>query len=156
MNVDTIHAFRQATVSVLESYGFSGVRLEEVLVCPETCSRSAAVGVAVGLSGGLSGQLGFVFSRDQLPGFVGQVVRAPIAADQVQDQHDIATEFANIVAGHAMGQLYGMGMGVDISPPILAPGPEVLWSFPEDAESVVVPVVTDQGRVEVVLSVFPS
>jgi len=72
---------------------------------------------------------------------------------QIGEQLDIASEFVNIVAGHAMGQLYGLGLGVEISPPERQPGPEVTWGFPLDADSVVIPVCSHQGQVAVVLSV---
>jgi len=156
MNIDIVGAFRQAVVSVLESYGFGQPRLADVLVCREVCVREDALGVSIEFDGDLAGVLAFVFPRADLPGIAGQVVRGEIGPDQIEDRQDIVAELANIVAGHAMGQLYGQGLGVDITPPLLLPGPEVAWHFADEADTVVIPVQTDRGKLELVLSISPS
>lgn len=156
MHLDVMHVFRQAAVSVLDSYRFSGIRSQEVRVFGDTFARTDAAGVSLTLSGVLCGSMGFVVPRGSLAAFAGRVMGAPVESPLFKEQCEVLCEVANIVGGHAMGQLYAMGFGVDMSTPTLSPGPEVLWCFSPAAGAVLFPVDTDQGLLEVVLSVNPG
>jgi len=156
MHLDVMHVFRQAAVNVLDSYGFSGIRSHEVRVFGDTFARTGAAGVSLALSGALCGSVGFAVPRGSLAAFAGRVMGASVEPPSFAEQCEVLCELANIMGGHAMGQLYAMGFGVDMSIPTLSRGPEVLWCFAPAADAVLFPVDSDQGLLEVVLSVNPG
>lgn len=156
MHLDVMHVFRQAAVNVLDSYRFSGIRSQDVRVFGDTFARTGAAGVALTLRGALCGFMGLVVPHAALAAFAGRVLGSSVETPGFAEQCEVLCEVANIIGGHALGQLYGLGFGVDLSTPTLSPGPEVLWCFSPAENAVLLPIDTDQGLLEVVLSVNPG
>ncbi len=149
MNAEYVNAFLVPAVEVLR-------KLARVRVRRGRASRvddvhvGGNLSVLIGLQGGLSGSVVLTASKDVARALAVRVGGAHTETDR--DVRAVWTEMANMIVGNATGLLEQLGVREGLTPPTVLDGDEVALEFGEGVENVVLPLETDVGRVEMIVS----
>lgn len=108
--------------------------------------------IIIGLQGRLSGSIVLTATRRVAWSLASRIVGAELAEEDEGEVRAILAEVANTVVGNATGHLYEIGIQGGITPPTVVMGPDVGFDFGEGLETIQVPLETDAGRVEVIVS----
>ncbi len=152
MKADHVNAFLVPAVQVLQKMARLEVRVGRV----ERLTGDSEVGdhlsIIIGLHGQLSGSVVLTAERRTAWTLASRVAREELSSEGEADVRAILAELANTIVGNATGHLFAVGVREGITPPTVVVGPRVGFGFGAGLESVLVPLETEVGRVEVIVS----
>ncbi|MHB8765440.1 MAG: chemotaxis protein CheX [Deferrisomatales bacterium] len=152
MRAEHVNAFVVPSVQVLQKMARTEVRLGRVARVLGDSRVDDNLSIIIGLHGPLSGAVLLTAAREVAAALAGRISGQVLGAADEAEVRAVLSEVANTIAGNAAGELYSLGIRVDISPPTVVAGPEVEFDFGENLESVLVPLETGVGRVDVIVS----
>ncbi len=149
MNAEYVNAFLVPAVEVLRK--LAGIRVRRGRARRvEDVHVGGNLSVLIGLQGGLSGAVVLTASREVAWALAGRIAGPGTEAER--DVHAVWTEVANMIVGNATGFLEKLGVREALTPPAILDGNGVRLEFGEGVENVVLPLETDVGRVEMIVS----
>jgi chemotaxis protein CheX len=105
------------------------------------------VAALVGLAGDVEGRVLFDMTID-----TAIKIASTMNMEQLTSFDDLAkatiTELANLITAQAVTKLHDLGFRFDLTPPALFTGEKMEVSN-HDVEALIVPMITEQGKVEV-------
>lgn len=127
MEVSQINAFVQASTNVLKTFTGETFKLGSLYVKDSPYDADSFV-VLVGITGGLQGTVTLGFSTDiALKLASAMMMGRPI--DVIGDMEISALqELGNMIMGNSATALHGLGVIIDITPPTLIKGVNVVFS----------------------------
>ena len=149
MNAEYVNAFLVPAVEVLRKLARVRVRRGRVRRV-EDVHVGGNLSVLIGLQGGLSGAVVLTASREVARALAVRVAGPDTESDR--DVHAVWTEVANMIVGNATGFLERLGLRETLTPPAVLDGNGVYLEFGEGVENVVLPLETDLGRVDMIVS----
>ncbi len=149
MNAEYVNAFLIPAVEVLRK--LAGIRVRRGRVRRvEDVHVGGNLSVLIGLQGGLSGAVVLTASQKVARALAVRVAGPSVENDR--DVHAVWTEIANMIVGNATGFLEKLGLREALTPPAVLDGSGVHLEFGEGVENVVLPLETDVGQVEMIVS----
>lgn len=151
MRAEYVNAFLVPSVRVLRKMARLDVKLGRV-------SRLDAgrlgdnLSIIIGLQGRLSGSVVLTAARQVVWSLAERILDEKMAEDRWQEVQAILAEVANTIVGNATGHLYELGLREGITPPTVVAGVGVNLDFGSGVESVAVPLETELGRLEMIVS----
>lgn len=144
MKVEFINPFVESAVSVLKDMcGFNITKGQ--LSLKKSAITTLGVAPIIGVTGDVSGRVIYDMSRATALKLV-----SIMNGEEITDFNDLAqstiAELSNIITGNTISLLSGSGYRVDITPPTLFMGDNLVVSKAE-ALTLVVPIVTDAGDI---------
>ncbi len=148
MKAEYVNAFLVPSVRVLERMAQTEVRVGKISRLVGSLPPDA-LNIRIGLTGGLSGSVVLSLSRTVALDLVRR-----IGGDESspEDVTAVLSELANTIVGNATGYLYELGLHGGITPPVVLPGSEASFGFSESAESILLPLETGLGRLDMIVS----
>lgn len=146
MRVEYINPFVEAAYNILTEVLGGDVKRGELFL---KSSSMSVMGVAalVGLAGDVEGRV--IFDMDMK---TAMNIASRMNQEEFTVFDDMAkatiTELANMITAQAVTKLHDLGFRFDLTPPALFTGDNMEISDHE-VEALIVPMETDQGRVEV-------
>ncbi|NOY44546.1 chemotaxis protein CheX [Deferrisoma camini] len=153
MRAEYVNAFLVPSVRVLEKMARVSVRLGRPRRL-EGLELGDNLCIIIGLQGRLNGSVVLAASHA-----VAWAVAERIAGGAVEDDREvraILAELANTIVGNATGHLYDLGVREGITPPTVVDGEAVNVDFGTGMEIVLLPLETEAGRVDLVVSLAPE
>ncbi len=151
MNAEHVNAFLVPSVQVLKKMAHMGVRPGPVSRLGDS-RMDDNVSIIIGLQGPLSGSVVLTAARDVAWTLARRIAGEELDAPREAEVRAILAELANTIVGNATGMLYELGIREGITPPTVIEGPQVSFEFGAGLESVLVPLDTDVGCVEMIVS----
>ena len=111
-----------------------------------------ALSIIIGLNGGISGSVILTSGRDVAWALAGRIMREELDPGAEAEVKAVLSELANTIVGNATGHLYQLGVKEGITPPTVIMGPAVSFDFSGGVESVLVPLETEVGSLEMIVS----
>lgn len=146
MRVEYINPFVEAAYNILTEVLGGEIRRGE-LYLKSTSMPVMGVAALVGLAGDVEGRV--IFDMDMK---TAMQIASKMNNEEMQKFDDLAkatiTELANMITAQAVTKLHDLGFRFDLTPPALFTGDNMEISDHE-VEALIVPMETDQGRVEV-------
>ncbi len=138
MNVEYINPFIEASQSVLSMMTGDKPKLGQVYL-RKAPFGSDCVAVLVGLTGKIRGQVIISMTRESAMG-VASAMMGGMAVTQLDDLAKSAlAELGNMIMGNTATLLAGRGMGIEITPPSLLMGDNMMIS-PAHMKTICVPL----------------
>ncbi len=151
MRADHVNAFLTPSVRVIQKMAGVGVRLGPVRRLSEVCLDDN-LSILIGLQGRLCGSVVLTAHRDVARALAERIAGGGLEGDEETEVRAVLAELANTIVGNATGHLYDLGIREGITPPTVVEGSSVSLGFGEGVESVLLPLDTDVGRVEMIVS----
>lgn len=151
MKAAHVNAFLSPSVDVLTRMARTSVGVGKIERLQRTLTGDA-VSIIIGMNGGLTGTVLLTAAREVAWSLAGRVVREELAAGADAEVAGVLSEVANTIVGNATGRLYELGVIEGITPPTIVMGPMVSFDFSEGAESVLIPLSTEVGMLELIVS----
>ncbi len=151
MRAEHVNAFVVPSVQVLQRMGGLDVRIGAVRRVETPC-LDGRLSILIGLQGRLSGHVMLTASRSVALGLAERIAGGDLGEEPEPEVRAILAELANTIVGNATGHLYELGIREGITPPTVLQGGEVDFNFGTGVESVLVPLDTDVGRIDVIVS----
>ncbi len=148
MKAEYVNAFLVPSVKVLERMAKTEVRVGKVARLIGRLPLDA-LSIQIGLTGGLSGAVVLSFSPPVAEELVRRICRAEPDGEEVTA---VLAELANTIVGNATGYLYELGIHEGITPPAVLRGSDVSFDFSKSVESVLIPLETGIGRMDMIVS----
>ncbi|HHU35698.1 MAG TPA: chemotaxis protein CheX [Treponema sp.] len=146
MRVEYINPFVEAAYNILtEVLGGEIARGE--LYLKSTSMPVMGVAALVGLAGDVEGRVIFDMKMDTAMKIASKMNNEELGAFDDLAKATI-TELANLITAQAVTKLHDLGFRFDLTPPALFTGDNMEISD-HDVEALIVPMTTDQGKVEV-------
>lgn len=151
MKADYVNAFLVPSVEVIQKMARLPVkvgplaRLRHRVACD-------GVTILIGLNGSVSGSAVLTAERPVAWALAGRIVRDELSAEAKDEVMAVLSELANTIVGNATGHLYDLGLTEGITPPTVVMGPDVRFDFSEGVESILVPLETEVGQVDMIVS----
>ena len=147
MRVEYINPFVETSYKVLkEVLGGIDVKRGD-LYLKSTAMPVMGVAAFVGLAGDVEGRVLFDMTID-----TALKIASTMNMEQLTTFDDLAkatiTELANLITAQAVTKLHDLGFRFDLTPPALFTGEKMEVSNHE-VEALIVPMITEQGKVEV-------
>ncbi|MFI3257944.1 MAG: chemotaxis protein CheX [Spirochaetales bacterium] len=146
MRVEYINPFVETAYSVLSEI-LSGEVKRESLYLKSTSMPIMGVAALVGLAGDVEGRVLFDMTMD-----TALKIASKMNMEELTVFDDLAkatiTELSNIITAQAVTKLHSLGFKFDLTPPTLFTGERMEISN-QQVEALIVPMVTEQGRVEI-------
>ena len=152
MRVEYINPFVETSYRVLkEVLGGADVKRGD-LYLKSTAMPVMGVAALVGLAGDVEGRVLFDMSYE-----TALNIASKMNGETMTEFDDMAkatiSELANIITGQAVTKLHELGFKFDLTPPALFAGENMeiaaLGGTTESVEALIVPLVTDCGKIEV-------
>ncbi len=153
MKAEYVNAFLVPSVRVLEKMVRTSVRVGKPRRV-EGLGLSDSVSILIGLQGRLNGSVLLTAPKDVALAICERMLGAPAA--ESGEVRAVLAELANTIVGNATGHLYDLGIREGITPPAVMEGPEVTLEFGNGVESVLLPLETEVGRLELLVSLAPE
>jgi CheY-specific phosphatase CheX len=151
MKAEHVNAFLVPSIQVLKKMARVDVKLGRIDRLEEV-EMDDNLSIVIGLQGRLSGSVILTARRGVAYALAGRIAGEEFGdADEV-DVRAILAEVANTIVGNATGHLYEIGVKQGITPPTVVTGPQVYFDFGPGVESARVPLETDMGGVEMIVS----
>lgn len=151
MRAEYVNAFLVPSVRVLRKMARIEVKLGRV-----TRLGAGRVGdnlsIIIGLQGRLSGSVVLTAAREVAWSLAERILDEKLGEDGLQEVQAILAEVANTIVGNATGRLYELGLREGITPPTVVAGVGVSLDFGSGVESVAVPLETELGRLEMIVT----
>ena len=151
MRAEYVNAFVGPSVRVLRQMARTRVRVGNVTRL-DRWALGDSLSVVIGLHGPMPGSVVLTAGRGVAWALASRIADEELGAARQADVHAILGELANTMVGNATGALYDLGMREGITPPTLVAGPDVSFNFGGDVESVKVPLETEVGSVDLIVS----
>ena len=146
MRVEYINPFVETAFSVLSEVLGGEVKRGD-LYLKSTSQPVMGVAALVGLAGDVEGRVLFDMTID-----TAIKIASTMNMEQLTSFDDLAkatiTELANLITAQAVTKLHDLGFRFDLTPPALFTGEKMEVSN-HDVEALIVPMITEQGKVEV-------
>lgn len=151
MRAEYVNAFLVPSVRVLQKMARIQVTLGKVTRL-ENGLLGDNLSIIIGVQGRLSGSVVLTASRDVAWALAGRILGEPVGEEGQGDVQAILAEVANTIVGNATGHLYELGLREGITPPTVVAGAGVSLDFGAGVESVKVPIQTEVGHLEMIVS----
>lgn len=146
MRVEYINPFVETAYNILAEVLGGEVRRGE-LYLKSTSMPVMGVAALVGLAGDVEGRVLFDMSMETALNIASQM-----NGEELKELDALAkatiTELANLITAQAVTKLHELGFKFDLTPPALFTG-EKMEISDHDVEALIVPMITEQGKVEV-------
>ncbi len=146
MRVEYINPFVEAAYNILTEVLGGNIRRGE-LYLKSTSVPVMGVAALVGLAGDVEGRVIFDMHLD-----TAMKIASRMNQEELKSFDELAkatiTELANLITAQAVTKLHDLGFRFDLTPPALFTG-ENMEISDHEVEALIVPMETDQGRVEV-------
>lgn len=146
MRVEYINPFVEAAYNILTEVLGGEIRRGE-LYLKSTSMPVMGVAALVGLAGDVEGRVIFDMSLES-----AMKIASRMNNEELKEFDDLAkatiTELANLITAQAVTKLHDLGFRFDLTPPALFTG-ENMEISDHEVEALIVPMETDQGKVEV-------
>jgi len=146
MRVEYINPFVEAAYNILTEVLGGEIRRGE-LYLKSTSMPVMGVAALVGLAGDVEGRVIFDMSL-----VTAMKIASRMNNEELKEFDDLAkatiTELANLITAQAVTKLHDLGFRFDLTPPALFTG-ENMEISDHEVEALIVPMETDQGKVEV-------
>ncbi len=146
MRVEYINPFVEAAYNILTEVLGGEIRRGE-LYLKSTSMPVMGVAALVGLAGDVEGRVIFDMSLE-----TAMKIASRMNNEELKEFDDLAkatiTELANLITAQAVTKLHDLGFRFDLTPPALFTG-ENMEISDHEVEALIVPMETDQGKVEV-------
>ncbi len=146
MRVEYINPFVEAAYNILTEVLGGEIKRGELFL-KSTSMSVMGVAALVGLAGDVEGRV--IFDMDMK---TAMKIASRMNNEEFKVFDDMAkatiTELANMITAQAVTKLHDLGFRFDLTPPALFTGDNMEISDHE-VEALIVPMETDQGRVEV-------
>ncbi|GAB6061409.1 chemotaxis protein CheX [Deferrisoma palaeochoriense] len=153
MKAEYVNAFLVPSVRVLEKMARTQVRVGKPRRVGDMLLDNR-VSILIGLQGRLNGSVLLTAPKDVALAVCERMLGGPAA--EAGDVRAVLAELANTIVGNATGHLYDLGIREGITPPAVMEGPEVSLDFGNGVESVLLPLETEAGRLDLVISLAPE
>lgn len=156
MRVEYINPFVETSCSVLHDVmGGMDVKRGE-LYLKSTAMPVMGVTVLVGLTGDVEGRVLFDMTNE-----TALKVASAMNGEEITDFDDLAkatiSELANLITAQAVTKLHDLGFRFDLTPPALFVGQNMeiaaLGGSGQNVEALIVPLISDCGKIEVNVSI---
>ncbi|GAB4269637.1 MAG: chemotaxis protein CheX [Deferrisomatales bacterium] len=151
MNAEHVNAFLTPSVQVIRKMAGVDVRLGKVQI-HSAMQMTDHLSIVIGLQGGLSGAVILTAQRAVAAALAARVAGEALEEPGGEECRAILAELANTIVGNATGHLYELGIRQSITPPTVVSGSEVRFDFGAGTRSVRIPLDTEVGRVDVIVS----
>ncbi|MBE0617900.1 MAG: chemotaxis protein CheX [Proteobacteria bacterium] len=151
MRAEYINAFLVPSVRVLQQMARIQVKLGKVARLDDG-QLGENLSIIIGVQGRLSGSVVLTASPDVAWALAGRILGEQLGADGHSEVQAILAEVANTIVGNATGHLYELGLREGITPPTVVAGAGVQLDFGAGVESVKVPIQTELGSLEMIVS----
>lgn len=146
MRIEYINPFVETAYNVLAEV-LGGEVSRGDLFLKSTSTPVMGVAVLVGLAGDVEGRVLFDMSLE-----TAMKIASKMNNEELEEFDDLAkatiAELANIITAQAVTKLQELGFRFDVTPPALFTG-EKMEIANHDVEALIVPMVTEQGKIEV-------
>jgi len=146
MRVEYINPFVETAYSILKEV-LGGEVERGSLYLKSTSQPVMGVAALVGLAGDVEGRVLFDMTID-----TALKIASRMNMEELTSFDDLAkatiTELANLITAQAVTKLHDLGFRFDLTPPALFTGEKMEVSNHE-VEALIVPMITEQGKVEV-------
>lgn len=147
MNVTYINPFLEALTKVLNQFGVSNIDIGK-LEKKDRMQVTLDVTAIVGLVGDIKGNVAYSLSQETAKEIIATMMPGrPVTNFDVLARSAIG-ELSNMVTGRASIILSNMGVNIDISPPSIIVGEEIVFII-SPVQSIAVNMDTPAGRIEV-------
>ncbi len=146
MRVEYINPFVEAAYNILTEVLGGEVNRGE-LYLKSTSMPVMGVAALVGLAGDVEGRVIFDMNMATAMNIASKMNNEELASFDDLAKATI-TELANLITAQAVTKLHDLGFRFDLTPPALFTG-ENMEISDHDVEALIVPMDTDQGKVEV-------
>ncbi len=150
LKVDAVQPFVRATREVFQ--GATGV---ETKVGRPAAKKGPipirGVAVVVGVTGDLEGRVVLDMSRKTATAVASAMMGEKLLGYDMTARSAVS-ELGNMIAGRAVTYLVDAGYRFDITPPTVVSGSDLELFSADDTPTLVIPVVSDLGEIEVNLS----
>ena len=146
MRVEYINPFVETAYSILQEVLGGEVKRGD-LYLKSTSMPVMGVAALVGLAGDVEGRVLFDMSME-----TAMKIASRMNMEELTKFDELAkatiTELANLITAQAVTKLHDLGFRFDLTPPALFTG-ERMEISDHDVEAFIVPMITEQGKVEV-------
>jgi chemotaxis protein CheX len=146
MRVEYINPFVETAFNILQEVLGGEVRRGD-LYLKSTSMPVMGVAALVGLAGDVEGRVLFDMTME-----TAMNIASKMNGEKLTDFDALAkatiTELANLITAQAVTKLHDLGFRFDLTPPALFTGDKMEISDHE-VEALIVPMITEQGKVEV-------
>ena len=146
MRVEYINPFVETAYNILQEVLGGEVRRGD-LYLKSTSMPVMGVAALVGLAGDVEGRVLFDMTME-----TAMNIASKMNGEKLNEFDALAkatvTELANLITAQAVTKLHDLGFRFDLTPPALFTGDKMEISDHE-VEALIVPMITDQGKVEV-------
>ena len=151
LKAEHVNAFLVPSVQVLQKMARTNVRVGRVTRLHRSLADDS-LSIIIGLNGAILGSVILRSGREVAWALAGRILREDLNPGAEADVKAVLSELANTIVGNATGYLYQLGMKEGITPPTVIMGPEVSFDFSGGMESVLVPLETEVGSIEMIVS----
>ncbi len=146
MRVEYINPFVETAYSILAEV-LGGEVKRESLYLKSTSQPVMGVAAIVGLAGDVEGRVLFDMTME-----TALKIASQMNMEELPEFDELAkatiTELSNMITAQAVTKLHDLGFKFDLTPPTILTG-EKMEISDHQVEALIVPMVTEQGRVEV-------
>jgi len=146
MRVEYINPFVETAYSILKEVLGGEVRRGD-LYLKSTSMPVMGVAALVGLAGDVEGRVIFDMTHETALNIASQMNMERLDTFDELAKATI-TELANLITAQAVTKLHELGFRFDLTPPALFTG-EKMEISDHEVEALIVPMITEQGKVEV-------
>lgn len=147
MKVEYINPFITATFEILKTVGNFNPQKGK-LTLKNKPSPSYGVSVLVGVIGEVKGQIMYSLSEDTAKNIASAMMMGMPVTEFDEMAKSAISELSNMITGNASTQLAAQGLEIDISPPTLITGKDVVVTT-STIQTIVVPVEIEAGILEI-------
>ena len=147
MNVTYINPFLEALTKVLDQFGVANTDIGK-LEKKERMLVTLDVTAIVGLVGDIKGNVAYSLSQETAKKIIATMMPGRPVTDFDVLARSAIGELSNMVSGRASILLSNMGVNIDISPPSIIVGEEIVFII-SPVQSIAVNMDTSAGRIEV-------
>jgi CheY-specific phosphatase CheX len=151
MKAEHVNAFLVPSIQVIKRMARTDVKLGRIDRLEEL-RMDDNLSIVIGLHGRLSGSVVLTASRHVAWALAGRIAGEEFDDSDEVDVRAILAEVANTIVGNATGHLYEIGVRQGITPPTVVEGPQVCFAFGAGVESARVPLETEMGGMEMIVS----
>ncbi len=150
MNIEYINPFIEASQTVLKQIASMEATLGKVYL-KTAPYKSEDIIIMVGLTGKMRGQANFSMSR-RLGLKIASCMMMGMPVTEFDDISKSAiSEMANMIMGNAATILYNRGINIDITPPSLVLGENMLVT-PSKMKTICIPMLVGEDKIELDIS----
>lgn len=151
MRAEYVNAFLVPCARVLKKMARLEVKLGRVARL-DVGRLGDNMSIIIGLQGRLSGSVVLTAAREVVWSLAERILGEEVDGGRLEEVQAILAEVANTIVGNATGHLYELGLREGITPPTVVAGAGVRLDFGAGVESVTVPMETEIGHLEMIVS----